>query len=1007
MEPIVRECGWLGRALLVACVLMAPSLAQAQEERASDDPTFSAAAHVLLRRCVECHREGNASGGLRLDSRDGVASGGDSGAAFDLDEPSESELLRRIDDAEMPPPEKGMARPLSDDERAAVSAWLAAGAPWPDSVELDPFAITTDVRAGRDWWAWQRLQPSPSPTLRLSDQSNYIDAYVDRRLADHGLNPAPEATRSELLRRLTYDLTGLPVSAADNEAFLRDSRPDAYERQVDRLLASPRLGERWARQWLDVVRYADTSGYERDQEKPFAWRYRDWVIDAINRDLPFDQFVVDQLAGDERPGADRDSLIATGMLRLGTWNDEPNDPHEYQYERLEDMVHVTFSAFMGLTVKCARCHDHKFDPIPQVDYYRVAAAFWAGPIRPASSNLLGGPSPELLSETEVLAWTDIGRDVPDLHRLHAGDPHRPREVVEPGVLSLLPELDQPFSTVDFPATTGRRWHLAQWLVDPRNALPRRVFVNRLWLGHFGAGLVRSPNNFGFTGELPTHPELLDRLALELGEGEDAGIKRLHRRMVTSAAYRRSAEHSSAHLARDIDANNRFWWHGQRRRLDAEAIRDALLVATGQLDLRMGGPGFRPTLSSEATEGLSRRGSAWSASPAAEQRRRAIYEHASRSLVDPLLTTFDFPDTTLPCGQRDTSIVAPQALTLLNDPLLERLAQSSVDRWLHIVHDEDAPLPEAAEQELIDRLFTQVLARSATADEIELAREHLRSVRREAAAQMAGSSDAPTTEAMPETANAWPSGLVLALLADEGVTTNGSGQVEQWADQSGHEHHARQPNLEARPIWNMRAETPELLWDGNPRWLDVAGELLARDHCTIVAVARDSGPAGLREIISNWNGAEGNATTSLFLGLAGERTIRFSDAWPASGEFPADDSPHILMAVNGEQGARVMLDGATLADRDEPLAPRRLDTAWVVGTQGNIGGEYWQGGISAVLVFDRALSDAEQTAVGRLLADRFAGRWEAELPAPPRSAEQRAWESLLIVLLNTNEFLYVD
>lgn len=991
--------------LSMSAALCPAALCSAAQDLNHDD--FESASQVLLRRCVECHRDGNESGGLRLDEATGLAAGGDSGPAISADEPLSSELLRRIDDAEMPPPEKGHARPLPESERNAIAAWIDSGAHWPSGRKLDPFEVTTDVRGGRDWWSWQPLTDTVSPQSSLSDQRNYIDAFVDERLALAGLAPAPEASRDELIRRLTYDITGLPVSSEERERFLADSRPDAYERAVDRLLSSPRFGERWARQWMDVVRYADTSGYERDQEKPYAWKYRDWVIDAMNDDLPFSQFVIDQLAGDERPDANEQSVIATGMLRLGTWNDEPNDPEDYQYERLEDLVHVTFSAFMGLTVKCARCHDHKFDPIPQVDYYRVAAAFWAGPVRPDSREHLGGPTEEQLGYAEVLGWTDVGREPPALHRLAAGDASRPMEVVEPGFLSLLEELDQPLASPPQESrTTHRRLQLARWLVDSRNTLTYRVFVNRLWLGHFGAGIVRSTNNWGYTGDLPTHPELLDRLALDLQSLGDVGPKLLHRRMVLSAAYRRSAEHPSAELLASRDANNRLLWRAERRRRDAESIRDALLFATDQLDYSMRGPGFRPTLSPEALEGLSRRSAAWSASSLDQQRRRAVYEYSSRSLIDPLLTTFDFPDTTLPCGERDQSIVAPQALTMLNDPQLDRWAQTAVDALLVAV---DSPESLTAEQEqaLIDRLFVQILAREPQAFERDAAWQHLEAVRREfnSQATTAGATETHAAdEAKPE--DEWPEGLVLALLADEGVIVDEHSGIERWEDQSSHEHHATQTDPTRRPKLISHEGRPAVAWDAARQLMNLEGSILGRDDCTIIAVVSDQGGEGLREVISNWNGAAGNSTSSLFLGLSGEQTIRFSDDLSVAASIEPNRN-HILLASNGSSGSIVRLDGQTPASREQRLAARRLDTPWVIGTQGNIDGEYWNGTISAVVVFDRPLETSEADRVAQKLADRFNGQWqEPEVPIA-RTPLQRAWESLVIVLLNTNEFLYVD
>ena len=463
------------------------------------------------------------------------------------------------------------------------------------------------------------------------------------------------------------------------------------------------------------MRYAETCGYERDQLKPNIWRYRDWVIRAFNSDMPYDRFVLDQLAGDEAPHRDEQSLIATGMLRAGTWNDEPNDPADYLYTRLEDMVHTTSSAFLGLTVKCARCHDHKFDPIRQTDYYRTASFFWAGYMGQAN---LGGPSKEQLG-LDVFGWTDKAREVEPIRLLIKGERHRPGKIVAPGFLSAVPTLDKPLT--DPPAdsqTTHRRLQLARWITDRRNPLTARVMVNRIWQHHFGQGIVRTPNNFGFKGAAPTHPQLLDYLASECIQGRWQ-MKRLHKMIMTSATYRQSSQHPrhASHAERDF--LNHLWWRYSRRRLDAEALRDSILTVSGQLNRTMGGPSFYPQMSAEALEGLSRKAKAWSTSPTAERSRRSIYMMAKRSRLLPLMTTFDAPDTTLPCGQRDVTIVAPQALALLNN---------------HFVHQQSAAMARriAAESDdpklQIHQAWRLAFARTPTHAELTAATTHLKTQR---------------------------------------------------------------------------------------------------------------------------------------------------------------------------------------------------------------------------------------------------------------------------------------
>ena len=593
----------------------------------------------------------------------------------------------------------------------------------------------------------QHLHAQPS-IIDHQPRRSPIDAYIVARLEAEQMQPAPSADRATLIKRLSFDLLGLPPTYEEVEDFIRDPAPDAYERLVDRLLSSPHFGERAGRHWLDLVRYADTCGYERDQELPQAWKYRDWVVRAINEDKPFNEFILEQLAGDELPDRSESSVIATGFLRLGTWNDEPNDPDEYKYERLEDMVHVTSTAFLGLTVKCARCHDHKFDPIPQTDYYRMAAAFWPGAVEPRGRELLGGPSKEELG-FDVLGWTDI-RQPPPLHLLRKGEPKQPLGVVEPGHLSLIPAMDRPLEPAPLGAkTTHRRRQLAEWIASPDNPLTPRVLANRLWMTHFGAGLVRSADNFGFTGDKPSHPELLEWLSDEcrvssargnndppevsgarhLALGTQPSLKRLHRLLVTSATYRQSSLHPRQDEYAARDAGNHLWWHAERRRLDAEPLRDRLLFVGNDLDTRMTGPGFKPTIQAEALEGLSRKEGAWKPSPLPEQRRRAVYMFSQRSLLPPLMTTFDFVDTTLPCVQRPVSTVAPQALALLNNAFAHERSQALATVVLSL-RRQDVPSAERRDygsdiDPQIRLAWRLALARDPSSAELLAAREHIR------------------------------------------------------------------------------------------------------------------------------------------------------------------------------------------------------------------------------------------------------------------------------------------
>ncbi len=674
-------------------------------------------APLLVKRCVECHQERDPSGGLALVTKEGLLKGGGDGPAIVPGAPDASHLFARVLAGEMPPEEKGIARKLPDEEIALFREWIQAGAHWPENRTLDLYEATTEVRGGRDWWFFQPLNPVAPPTVQHADLvSNPIDAFVLADLEKSGMEPAPVAERRALIRRVYYDVIGLPPTFEQIEAFVADERPDAWERVVDSLLDSPQFGEKWARHWLDLVRFAETSGYERDQEKPYAWRYRDWVVDAINEDLPYDQFVVQQLAGDEVPDRTERSVVATGMLRLGTWNDEPNDAQDYKYERLEDLVHVTSSAFLGLTVKCARCHDHKFDPIPQADYYRVAAAFWPGAIEPRDSKHQGGPTPEELGYENVLGWTDLSASPTPLHLLKNGERDKPGIAVDAGALTVVPALDRPFEAPPANAkSTTRRLQLAQWITNPANPLTPRVAVNRLWQHHFGKGLVRTPDNFGYKGDLPTHPELLDWLANELIQG-GWRMKPLHRMILLSRTYRQATVHPQQDAYNLTDASNTHWWRAERRRLDAEALRDTMLTVTGDLDETLGGPSFKPSVASDALQGLSTKDAAWQASPEQQQHRRSLYIYSKRGLLLPLMTTFNFTDTTLPCAQRDSTIAPTQALALLNNAFSHERSAALAQR----VMDSG----EATTEGRVVRTWRYALGRDPNADEARLSLEHL-------------------------------------------------------------------------------------------------------------------------------------------------------------------------------------------------------------------------------------------------------------------------------------------
>ena len=989
---------WLSVSLYFTCYLLGTCVSGNAQDRPSEPIDFdSQIAPLLIKRCVECHQGHEPSGGLLLTSHRGLVEGGDSGDAVDIQSPATSYLLERITSGEMPPKKQGRSQKLAGAELELLRAWINGGANWPKGRILDYFEQTNDVRAGRDWWSLQPVERPSVPILKGTKQpNNPIDAFIGLKLSEHNIKPAPQADRRTLIRRLYYDVIGLPPSGSDITAFENDIAPDAWEKLVDRVLEMPQYGERWARYWLDLARYADTSGYERDQEKPFAWKYRDWVVQAFNRDMPYDQFIIEQIAGDEIDNRNEQSVIATGFLRLGTWNDEPNDRLDYQYERLEDLVHTTSSAFFGLTVKCARCHSHKFDAITQTDYYRMASVFWAGPLLTGGKQL-GGPTPEQLGFDDVLAWTDLEAKPKPFYRLKNGEREQPLEEVVPASLSFVPSLKRLFDQPPAGATTShRRRQLAEWIADPQHPLTSRVLVNRLWQHHFGKAIVRTPNNFGFLADPPTHPELLDWLASEFDAG-GRRMKPIHRLILNSQTWQQAVLHPRASELETLDSTNRLWWHAERRRLDAEALRDSLLAVTGELDLKQGGVGFKATIGRDALEGLSRKSTAWQADPAELQKRRSLYMYLKRGLLPPMMTTFDLSEPTLSCGQRNVTNVPTQALSLMNN---------------QFVHDRSEYLANVIRKtksgirEQVKMAWLAVLKRQPTERELQRSILHVTTQARTFAEprldqhfQENGETDEQQTD----------DSLVLKLRAENAITVGAEPfLVKSVPDLSGHQHHAAQLSSDARPtlIAQGIGGKPALQFDGAGQFVHLAEGILSDPLCTIVCVVSDEHEGGHRTLLSNWSGRDGNSTTSLFLGLTDEKTVRFSDAFGAAGEIVDRSQPFILTAVHGLDSATVFQNGQLLKS-SAGLSKRRLDTPWVIGQQGNIDGEFWKGKLAEIHVYDRALADHERRSVESQLAEHYGIQIQPREVETEMDIQSLALGSLCHVLMNSNEFLFID
>jgi cytochrome c553 len=683
---------------------------------------------LFVTHCLKCHGPEKSKGGLRLDSAASLTRGGDSGPAVIPGKPDESLLLRAVrqaGDVKMPPDSK-----LKDQEIADLIAWVRAGAVWPDGGAAKP--VVTDAEAGRTrftpeqkaFWAFQPVRDlTPPPVRDTAWPTSPLDHFILARLEAKGLSPAPRADRRTLIRRVTFDLTGLPPTPQEIDAFLADASPEAFAKVVDRLLKSPHYGERWARHWLDVVRYADTTANDANAVMRFAYRYRDYVVDAFNRDLPFDQFIVEQLAGDLLPPTGdltqmASRVIATGFLMVGPKALAETDKEQSRLDVVDDQIDVTGRAFLGLTLGCARCHDHKFDPIPTRDYYSLAGIFRSTEVfQDENRNATmwqEWPLLQLPGEKPLMVMAPKeGRPV-DL-RVHVrGNRFNPGAPAPRRFLQILArEGHAPLTT-----SQSGRLELARWIASPKNPLTARVMVNRLWQHHFGTGLVATGDNFGARGERPSHPELLDWLAARFVEG-GWSVKAMHRLMLLSSTYQMAGRPDPQALA--ADPNDRLLWRMPRRRLEAEALRDAVLAASGQLDRAVGGGEGSAFLYAEAEVLDAKRGFAPNRVKSdhpyyTDSVRRSIYLPVVRNMLPDVLALFDAADPNGVTAVRNETTVPSQALFLLNHPFVRGQARYFAQSLLA-----DA---KARDEDRVRSAFVRALGRPPSAEETAEAVAHL-------------------------------------------------------------------------------------------------------------------------------------------------------------------------------------------------------------------------------------------------------------------------------------------
>jgi len=759
------------------CTLALPGL------RADD--MAARANEILKKNCIACHGPARMSG-LDLRTRETLMAGGEKGAAINqYFKAEDSRLYQQVTHAVQPAMPPG--KKLTDAELEILRTWIEAGVPYQDTADkskeseaaelakLEERPITPEERGH---WAYLK----PKKVAPPSGQRNPVDAFLFAALRDKGLKPSPAASKRVLIRRAYLDLLGLPPTPAEVEAFVNDTDTGAWPKLVERLLASPHYGERSARHWLDLVRYADSGGFEFDVDRPQAWRYRDYVSSAFNKDKPYDQFIREQIAGDEYTPVTDEAMIATGYLRLGP--EGGGGGERGRQDQLDDIITTTSLTFLGLTVGCARCHNHKFDPIPQKDYFRIQSVFYS--IRQASHPLvskeavaahsaetqrigklqeplrkakaaLEEPYQQQLVEEAVsklpeymqLAWRtppdkrtegqtltvkqiertlkndslsmklteeqvvermsaedkrkhedlkaqikaldeqkpkpyatamaigEPGRQARPSYFLHRGSIDVKGSLMKPGVLAVLQEDEWPFPEPPADAKSSwRRRGFAEWVASPGNPLTARVMVNRIWQQHFGEGIVRTPSNFGKLGEAPSHPELLDWLAVEFVE-RGWSVKAMHRLIMNSQAYQMASDDITANVERDPE--NRLFWRMPRLRLEAEAIRDSVLAAAGTLDRTFGGPCVYPYINPELFQSSTKR--TWPGKPDDDPStwRRSIYVYSKRSIRYPLFEAYDQPNLVNSCDRRNRSTIAPQALLMMNNSFVLTQARYFAER----------------------------------------------------------------------------------------------------------------------------------------------------------------------------------------------------------------------------------------------------------------------------------------------------------------------------------------
>ncbi|MES2792282.1 MAG: DUF1549 domain-containing protein [Planctomycetota bacterium] len=1024
---------------------------------------------LLVEHCQKCHGADKQRGGLQLNSLSAMLQGGDSGPAVVPGKPDESLLIEAIqfETLMMPPTGK-----LRDAEIDVLVRWVKEGAVWPagETPSVAAPARTSGISdEDRKHWAFLPVRDPDLPDVaNKSWGENGIDRFVLRKLEDEHLSPAPEADRRTLIRRVSYDLTGLPPTSTEVAEFLADDSPQAYSQMVDRLLDSPRYGEHWARHWLDLVRYAESDGFRADHYRPLAWRYRDYVIDSFNSDKPYDQFVTEQLAGDEVAPDDPAAVIATGYLRLYLYEYNQRDARTQWSDILNSITDNATDVFLGMSVGCARCHDHKFDPILQKDYYRLQAFFapllprddiapvtaeqrlayeakfaeWErqtadlrgqiavleqpafdraaeGAVRrfpadiqefmnkPADARLpfekqiadlvdrqvrldqqnikhkdelrekLEGLKKQLaaISRPEAPALANSVTDVGPVAPITCIPGNRAQTPIEPGFLTVLdptPAVIPPVTTSRAGATTGRRTALARWITDPTNPLSTRVIVNRVWQYYFGRGIASNPSDFGRLGGTPSHPELLDWMTTRFVKS-GWSIKSLHRQILNSATYRQSATHPQAETQAQSDPANRWLWRSPVRRLQAEQIRDSLLLVSGELDQNMGG-----------------------APVAAAVPRRSIYTKFMRNSPDPFLAAFDVADGLNSMPERNVTTTSTQSLLMINGKWpLDRASKFS--RRLTVAEPSD-------DGRRIDAAFRILLNRLPDTTERQLAFDFLYRERQRPL----------VVPLMPPLTVAFPAGGGQAIDLQPG----------------------RAPDMLSAP---MNPSLPE-------------GDFTVEARIVLRSIHPN---ADVSTIAAHWDGNTSHAgwslgVTSAKSGYHPRNLILQLVGGDATGNRRYEvvaSNLHLELGKPYSVAASVRIsdtsdNGITfyLKDLSDPAAETKVvkvphqvtgsfrsQVPWTIGGRHAVRNHKWDGLIDAVRLSTVALTsdqmqkhDGTPGVIGDWLFEKEPGVFQDQTAGSraayhlssvealdPGSVSVAAWKNLCHILLNSNEFLYVD